>query len=61
VEAGNRISGRIFNSTFKFLVKYEEKNIEIKCVEGFLFTYLKHTGSILLHDIKAVTVSKRHF
>jgi hypothetical protein len=42
LKAGYRISGRmsgagrIFNSTFKRLVKYEI-NKDIRCIEGFLF------------------------
>jgi hypothetical protein len=36
LQAGYRISGRIFKATFKYLVKYETiKNI--RCIKGFLF------------------------
>jgi hypothetical protein len=49
--AGYRLSGRIFNSTITWLVpvKYEI-NKDIRCIWGFLFPYLKHTGSIYLHQ-----------
>jgi hypothetical protein len=37
-QAGKRISGRIFNSTFKFLVKCEI-NQNIRSIEGYFFLY----------------------
>jgi hypothetical protein len=39
LKAGFRISGRIYNSTFKCLEKYEI-NKDIRFIEGFLFPYL---------------------
>jgi hypothetical protein len=58
LKVGYRISGRIFNSAFKCLVK-DEINKYVTCIEGFLFTYLKQ--SICLHQNSTATVSKRHF
>jgi hypothetical protein len=51
VQAGNRIpvSGWIFHSTFKCLVKYEI-NKDIKCIGRFSFPYLQH--KIWLHQIR---------
>jgi hypothetical protein len=45
------VSGRIFNSTFKYLVKYEIPVIkDIRCIKGYLFIALT-----------TVTASRRHF
>jgi hypothetical protein len=41
VQAGYRISGWIFHSKFKNLVK-SKINKSIRCVEGFLFSPLMH-------------------
>jgi hypothetical protein len=38
LNAGYWISGRIFNSASKYLIKYEI-NEDILCIEGFFFPY----------------------
>jgi hypothetical protein len=55
-QSKSRISGRIFNSAFKFLVRYDIKK-GIRFFKGFHFRYLKHS----IFYSTAVTVSRRLF
>jgi hypothetical protein len=41
VHSGYRISGRIFKSIFKCVVKYEISE-DIRCIEGFLFPFVTY-------------------